>query len=207
VTHQASRPHYGGLSEFTITRVFMVGSTGTYLDSPWHRHADREDLAGLDLATLVDREGVCLTPELQGREIRLSGESAWPEGAAVLLRTGWSDRWGSPAYWTPGPYLGRDAVAVLLRSRPSLVGVDFWNADDPDDPARPAHTQLLAARIPIVEHLTALDQLPERGFRFFAAPPAMVGGASFPVRAFAVIDQAGGVADPRKVRRYACGDV
>jgi kynurenine formamidase len=51
---------------------------------------------------------------------------------------------------------------------------------------RPAHTILLAADIPIVEHLRGLDQIGDRNFRFFAAPPAIQGGTSFPVRAFAL---------------------
>jgi kynurenine formamidase len=55
------------------------------------------------------------------------------------------------------------------------------------DPARPAHTVLLAADIPIVEHLRGLDQLGDRSFRFFATPPAIQGGTSFPVRAIAVL--------------------
>jgi kynurenine formamidase len=52
--------------------------------------------------------------------------------------------------------------------------------------ARPAHTALLAAGIPIVEHMMGLGGLPTSGFRFFAVPPAVAGGTSFPIRAFAI---------------------
>jgi arylformamidase len=51
------------------------------------------------------------------------------------------------------------------------------------------HTALLAARIPIVEHLTRLDALPRAGFRFFAVPVKVRGLGSFPVRAFAVLER------------------
>jgi kynurenine formamidase len=51
----------------------------------------------------------------------------------------------------------------------------------------PVHTALLAAGIPIVEHLCGLDQFPPSGFRFHAAPPPVVGIGSFPVRAYAVM--------------------
>lgn len=61
----------------------------------------------------------------------------------------------------------------------------LWNVDDTTDPARPAHTKLLGAGIPIVEHMTGLSGLPRDGFRFTAVPPPLVKGASFPVRAFA----------------------
>ena len=56
------------------------------------------------------------------------------------------------------------------------------------DATRPAHTILLAAGIPLVEHLRGLDALPATGFRFFAVPPAIAGGTSFAVRAFAIVE-------------------
>ena len=50
------------------------------------------------------------------------------------------------------------------------------------------HTRLLAAGIPVVEHLTGLDALPPTGFRFSAPPPKVAGLGTFTVRAFAVVD-------------------
>ena len=107
-------------------------------------------------------------------------------GRAVLVRTGWDRRWGTPEYWEPGPFIAADQIERLRRA--ALVGVDFANIDDTTDAARPAHTRLLDAGIPIVEHLTGLADLPRAGFRFTAVPPAIVRGASFPVRAFAELD-------------------
>lgn len=68
-----------------------------------------------------------------------------------------------------------------------LVGIDAVNIDDTGDPARPAHSVLLAAGIPVVEHLTGLDQLPPTGARFTAAPPRIAGFSTFPVRAYAAL--------------------
>jgi len=65
------------------------------------------------------------------------------------------------------------------------VGIDTWNVDDVGDPSRPAHTRLLAAGVLIVENLCNLHALPSDGFRFYAVPPRVARGASFPVRAFA----------------------
>lgn len=50
---------------------------------------------------------------------------------------------------------------------------------------RPAHTLLLGAGVHVVEHLTNLGALPPTGARFAAAPPAIEGFGTFPVRAFA----------------------
>ena len=109
-------------------------------------------------------------------------------GMAVLVETGHSDRWGTPAYFTDHPYLTDDAVEFLVSAKPSLVGIDSLNIDSTHTGRRPAHSWLLAARIPVVEHLTALADLPDSGFRFTAAPPAVRGMATFPVRAFAILD-------------------
>ncbi len=189
VSHAASRASYEGQAEFTITRVSMVGNTGTYLDSPWHRHPAAADLGALPLRSLADLDGLCLRGAVGGeRTVKIDAAPTDLEGRAVLIRTGWDERWGRPEYWKPGPYLGLGAVNLLLSAGVALVGVDFWNVDDPSNPERPAHTRLLSAGIPIVEHLCGLDGLPRTSFRFTAAPPAISGAASFPVRAFAVVD-------------------
>jgi len=52
---------------------------------------------------------------------------------------------------------------------------------------RPAHTVLLAAGIPVVEHLTGLENLPPHGARFTAAPPRITAFGTFPVRAYAQV--------------------
>ena len=112
-------------------------------------------------------------------------------GRAVLVRSGWDGRWGTEAYWEPDPWLSPSALELLIDAGAVVVGVDWTNVDDTSDPARPAHTRLLDAGVLIVEHLRGLDQLPPDGFRFFAVPPRIVGGASFPVRAFAEVPSGG----------------
>jgi kynurenine formamidase len=110
-------------------------------------------------------------------------------GRAVLVHTGWDRHWGTDRYGQPShPYLTAAGVAWLVNRRPALVGIDSVNVDDMADPARPAHTGLLAAGIPIVEHLRGLDALPERGFRFHAPPVAIAGMGTFPVCAYALVE-------------------
>ena len=69
-----------------------------------------------------------------------------------------------------------------------LVGIDSLNIDDNADGTRPAHTILLGAEIPIVEHMCNLGDLPQTGFKFFAVPAPVKGMGSFPVRAFAIVE-------------------
>jgi len=108
------------------------------------------------------------------------------QGKAVLVHTGWAKRWGTSGYFRSGPFLAATTCQFLVSAGATLVGIDCANVDNMNDPARPAHTLLLAAGIPIVEHLRGLEQIQGRTFRFFAAPPAIRGGTSFPVRAFAI---------------------
>jgi arylformamidase len=111
-------------------------------------------------------------------------------GCAVLLHTGWNRHWGTEAYGGDAPFLTGEAAQWLVDQDARLVGIDSLNIDDASAAAggaRPAHSALLAAGIPIVEHLTGLGQLPARGARFTAAPPRITGFGTFPTRAFASI--------------------
>jgi arylformamidase len=183
--HDSSRERYQGKAEFLLTKVEMPGNTGTYLDSPFHRHRGREDLAALPLERVVGLPGVVADAPQDPAPVRLDLSLDEVRDRAVLVRSGWDGRWDTEAYWEPDPFLSPESLDLLIEAGAKLVGVDWTNVDDTSDPARPAHTRLLGAGIPIVEHLRGLEGLPKVGFRFTAVPPPIVGGASFPVRAFA----------------------
>jgi kynurenine formamidase len=187
-----SRPLYAEGTEFSTDRIDMVGQTGTYLDSPRHRYPDGADLAGLPLERLADLPAVVVRAVGSGRRAVDVGdlESLTLAGHAVLLHTGGDRHWGTPEYAVDGPYLTGDAARLLVERGVALVGIDAVNIDDTSEAAageRPVHTALLAAGIPIVEHLTGLAELPPTGARFTAAPPRISGFGTFPVRAFAVL--------------------
>ena len=195
LTRAASRERYAPGTEFAMDIITMIGNTGTYLDSPFHRYAGGPDLAGLALDTLVGlrAEVLHLTDVAPGgdgpREI--PAEVLYDRdvrGAAVLLHTGWDRHFGTPAYGSGSPYLSAAGVAHLVEQGAALVGIDALNIDDTESGGeRPAHSGLLAAGIHVVEHLTGLGLLPPRGALFTAAPPAVEGFGTFPVRAFATI--------------------
>jgi arylformamidase len=188
LSRNASRTRYAPGTEFQIGRIDMVANTGTYVDAPFHRYPAGADLAGLGLELLADLDGVVV--RCTGRAGPAIDEHAFTGiavgGRAVLVHTGWDRHWGSPAYGVGHPFLSRTAAEYLVRSGATLVGIDSLNIDDASDGTRPAHTLLLGAGIPIVEHLTGLERLPDTGFRFFAVPPMVRGMGSFPVRAFAI---------------------
>jgi kynurenine formamidase len=189
LNHEQSRSHYDG-DEFFLGKVEMPVNVGTYLDAPFHRFPDREDLSQIPIERLVGIKGLVI--EATGEKSRALSPELPPggvAGSAVLIRTGWDSRWGTDAYWEPGPYLADDFAIRLVESGVELVGVDFWNIDDTTTRRRPIHTRLLRAGVLVVEHLCHLDQLPQSGFRFSAPVLRIQRGASFPVRAFAELEQ------------------
>ncbi|BBZ55112.1 MULTISPECIES: cyclase family protein [Mycobacteriaceae] len=192
LTREASRDVYAAGTEFAIGAITMVGNTGTYIDSPFHRYENGADLAGLDLNTLVDLPTIVV----HRREVAARAVVAdeLPDdieaGSAVLIDTGWDRHFGTEAYGDDAPFLSEAATELLVSRGVALVGIDSVNIDDASPAAagrRPIHTALLGNGIHVVEHLTNLAALPARGARFTAVPPRVEGFGTFPVRAYATI--------------------
>jgi arylformamidase len=188
-SRQSTRGRYAEGTTFQIGRIEMVGNTGTYVDAPFHRFEEGENVAALALESLANLAGVLVEASVRGGrgvdEAVFAGRTL--AGRAVLVRTGWDVHWRTPQYGEGHPFLTRGAAELLVREKAALVGIDSLNIDDTNDGARPAHTLLLAAGIPIVEHLRGLGELPAEGFRFHAVPAPVKGMGSFPVRAYAVV--------------------
>ena len=109
-------------------------------------------------------------------------------GRAVLVHTGWDAHWRTDQYFEGHPFVTNEAAQLLAGQGAALVGIDSYNIDDTADLSRPAHSILLGAGIPIVEHMCNLDQLPDKRFKFFAVPVKVRGMGTFPVRAFAIVE-------------------
>lgn len=193
LTREDSRTRYAEGTEFAMDVITMIGNTGTYLDAPFHRYADGRDLASLDLRTLVGLRAEVFhvrdawTSEDRGIRAATFGDRDLA-GSAVLIDTGWDRHFGTPRYGSGAPFLTEKAARSLVDAGVALVGIDSLNIDDTESGGeRPAHSILLAGGVHVVEHLTRLDAVPARGARFTAAPPAVRGFGTFPVRAFAIV--------------------
>jgi kynurenine formamidase len=193
LTREASREKYAPGTEFAMDVLTMIGNTGTYLDSPFHRYPEGPDLAGLDLSTLVGlpAEVFHLQDAWDAAHRGIRAETLADRdvrGVAVLLHTGWDRLFGTAEYGSGAPFLTEDAARWLIDQGVLLVGIDSLNIDDTESGGeRPAHSLLLAAGVHVVEHLTRLGDLPAHGARFTAAPPAVEGFGTFPVRAYAEV--------------------
>jgi kynurenine formamidase len=188
LSREQSRSHYAEGTEFHIGKIEMVANTGTYVDSPFHRYAHGKDMSELPLDRLANLDAVVIRTDrsnggpigrrvFDGRDLR---------GKAVLVHTDWARHWRTDQYFEGHPFLTADTAEHLVRAGAALVGIDSYNIDDISDLTRPVHSTLLAAEVPIVEHLTGLGALPDSNFRFFAVPVKVKGMGTFPVRAFGI---------------------
>ncbi|OFW65220.1 MAG: cyclase, partial [Actinobacteria bacterium RBG_19FT_COMBO_54_7] len=164
LSREESRARYAEGTAFQIGKIEMVANTGTYLDSPFHRYSEGQDLSQLGLPSMANLEGLVVRAEGE-RKIGIELlENRDLQGKAILINTGWDRYWGSDRYFDGYPFLSMEAAQLLEDAGAVLVGIDSLNIDDTTDGTRPAHSVLLGSDIPIVEPLCNLDRLPDEGF-------------------------------------------
>jgi kynurenine formamidase len=179
---------------------------GTHLDAPIHFSqggwtADEIPLERLRGPAVVidvsaraatDRDLLVRVDDLRAHEA-IYGRI--PDGAIVLLRTGWSRRWPDLASYlgtaVPGdvahlhfPGLSEEAARWLVAERRVHgVGIDTASIDRGQSKDFRAHRTLAAADVAIFENLTDLDAVPPRGGVFLGLPMKIRGGSGGPLRA------------------------
>ncbi|MFK7889079.1 MAG: cyclase family protein [Gammaproteobacteria bacterium] len=185
LTREAAEQTFQKGVTFQIGVITMCSNTGTYIDVPFHRFAAGKDLAQFPLDSLANLDAIKVVIPTHTRKIDAQSFAQLDvRGKAVLIQTGWSQHWGSDTYFEKHPHLTSEAALALRDGGALLVGIDSYNIDDTNDPARPVHTTLLGSDIAICEHMTNLESLPSNAFRFFAVPVKVEGMGTFPVRAF-----------------------
>jgi long-chain acyl-CoA synthetase len=183
--------------EGRATRRLVLGThTGTHLDAPLHFIEGGGSIDQVPLSTLVGPAVVAdLGPADPLEEISLARLQAAVGGGLahprLLLRFGWSARFGRMDFYTESPFLARDACRWLVEQGAALVGMDIPSPDDPrlgygSAEDSPNHHILLGAGVILLEYLNNLEQLsgPEV---FLAALPLRVRGADgAPARVIAI---------------------
>jgi kynurenine formamidase len=101
----------------------------------------------------------------------------------IVLHTGWSDKWGTPQFFTSHPTFTPEAAQFILDCGVLLVGVDFPSVDRPPFPV---HLVFLGNGIVIVENLTNLAAIKNEVFKLIALPLKFTGRDGSPVRAIAL---------------------
>jgi kynurenine formamidase len=186
--------------------------TGTHFDAPihWVTGRDGEDVASVPASRLVGPAVVVdLTAEVQqdpGTLLRVEHLEAFeaehgriPEGAWVLLRTGWETRAQDEAAFlnagpegpvTPGPDV---AASQWLATERGIVGVGVETvgidagAAGGFDPPFPVHHFVLGAGRYGLTQLANLGELPPLGALLVVAPLRLVDGTGSPARVLALV--------------------
>jgi hypothetical protein len=129
--------NYDDGSTFQIGRIDMVANTGTYLDTPFHRYAEGDDLAAVGLERLAGLDGLCVRAGTMeaGAELFEGFDVA---GKAVLVHTGWDRHWRTDSYSCDHPFLTEAAARLLAERGAALVGIDSYNIDDTRARRRPS---------------------------------------------------------------------
>ncbi len=187
LSREDSKKNYAEGTSFQIGKIEMVSNTGTYIDCPFHRFENGNDLNDTPLEHFAEIPGVVFriphTVRLDIDKDVFINEDL--EGKAVLVQTGWDEYWNTDNYFSNHPFLTEQAALYLKERKVRLVGIDSHNIDDTRQNSRPVHTILLGSNILIVEHLCNLSVLPDKDFIFNAIPPKFKGVGTFPVRAMA----------------------
>ena len=107
LSREASKANYESGTEFQIGQITMVANTGTYIDTPFHRYAEGEDLSQVGLERLVELPGLVVrATDRQAIDVD-AFDGLDVAGRAVLVHTGWSRHWRTEAYYEGHPFLGR----------------------------------------------------------------------------------------------------
>lgn len=193
-----SQDFYSG--SFTADEHF-----GTHLDAPAHL-GGAQTVDRIPVDRLV-RPGVCINvaAKVQGNEdYQLTvddvkaferAQGAIPEGAIVLVATGWDSRWTEPARYRNErsgvkhfPGLSREAAAYLANERRvSGIGIDSMSVDYGPSTDFAVHRTTHARNVFHIENATGLTALPPRGFTVMAAPLNIAGASGGPTRLFALL--------------------
>jgi kynurenine formamidase len=176
---------------FLEHRLTVSTHVGTHVDAPAHLVLGAATLDDLPADRFVGRAVVLDCGALEdGRVtvVRLDAQRDRLVGVDfVLLRTGWSSRWGRPDYLEGFPCLTTDAAGWLVDHGVRGFGVDTISVDPVGDSELAVHHALLGAGLVIVENLANLEALPGTPFIFSALPLRIAGGDGSPVRAVAIL--------------------
>jgi kynurenine formamidase len=176
-----------------VTRMDTIVHMGTHVDAPRHFFPDGPAMEAIPLERMMGR-GVVIRMEKPVYGVIEPGDldRASPRikaGDIVAIDTGWSARWGTPA-WDQHPCLSLEAARWLLDKRVKMLAVDTPTPDIPLDrrPADfnwPVHRTLLAHGILIAEQLANPARLAGQRVEFVFAPLPITESDGSPARVIA----------------------
>lgn len=180
---------------------------GTHMDAPAHLDPKGKTIDQLPAETFLS-PAVVIDVSAAAKsqpDYRLSATDveSWvrrhgpiPQGALVLVRTGWSERWPSRAEYMNAdargvmhfPGLSVDAARFLLQhAHPVGIGIDTFSIDYGPSEDFAVHRLTHSAGLYHLENVANLGKLPARGFTVIALPLKLRNGSGSPARVLALL--------------------
>ncbi|MCS6874635.1 MAG: cyclase family protein [Pyrinomonadaceae bacterium] len=190
---------------YSAYRFCTAEHGGTHLDAPIHFAEGRQTVSQLPLNRLIG-EGVKIDVSDRARgdyKVSVDDLENWekangkiPDGAIVLIQTGYGRYWGDRKSYMGMdefgerhfPGLSREAAQWLVRERRiGAVGIDTASIDVGSSKNFEAHVALMSENVPAFENVAGLERLPVRGFWVVALPMKIKGGSGAPLRIVAFL--------------------
>jgi kynurenine formamidase len=190
-----------------FTRSFwMLEHYGTHLDAPAHFPPGKATVDQIPVKQLFGPAVVIDVRAESGQDadyqLSPTRVEEWekrhariPEGAIVLLRSGWSSRWPDVQKYRNQDAKGKmhfpgfsaEAAKLLIGRKVSGLGCDTLSIDYGASEDFAVHHLSLGAGLYHLENLADLSDLPETGAFLVVAPIKLEGGSGGPVRVFALL--------------------
>jgi len=185
-----SRPFTVASHGFAEQKITLLTHSGTHMDAPAHIFAAGPTLEQLGLPHFVGSAVVLDLTRLPANVIAMDDLRPFQHLLAgldfVLLRTGWCEHWGNPAYFRDYPVLSAAAAQWLAGFNFKGIGVDTISFDAHDSSALPIHRIFLAKNIVLIENLVNLEKVLANEFVFCCLPLKIAETDGAPVRAIAL---------------------
>ena len=175
---------------------------GTHLDAPAH-FGGAWTVDRIPVDRLV-RPGICISITGRAEDYQLTvadvkafeaKNGAIPEGAIVMIATGWNARWPDQNKYMNEragvkhfPGIHPEAAAYLARDRKVVgIGIDTPSVDYGPSAKFETHSLTMPLNVFHIENAANLTSLPASGFTIVVAPIKLAGGSGGPTRVFALL--------------------
>ena len=187
-------PHYSKIIPkgewYVMSEVFMWSHVGTHIEVPLHHIECGTDCAEIPIervvgeACIIDFTDKALSEVITKEEMVERGSNI-RLGDIVFIHTG-LDHLYRTKHSHDRPYIATDAITWLVQDKKiSCLGVDCSGIEKRDEAYQPNHKLLLNEGVPIIEHLTHLDQLTQERFYVVAVPLRIHGLDACPISVIA----------------------
>jgi kynurenine formamidase len=195
---------------YTANKFCAPEHGGTHMDAPIHFADGKRTVDQVPLSSLV---GPAVVVDVRAaaaadRDYRLTPQDlqAWeaahgriPDGAIVLMNSGWGQYWGDKKRYLGTDVFGdvanlhfpgfsKEAAEWLVHERKiDAIGVDTASMDHGPSKDFIVHQIINGANLPGFENVAQIDRLPPSGATLIALPMKIGGGSGGPARIIAVL--------------------